>query len=426
MIGGSLLQQLYNIADTYIVGAYLGRVPLAAVGSSFSLMTLLNSVIIGLCLGAGVVFSQYYGENDSDSFYTAVWNASIFIIVISFILVFLSYLLLDHIVVLLNTPLEAIPDTQRYLYIVFSGIIFTSMYNILSVLLRSVGESVAPLWSLAISAVVHIILAVIFICYLDIGVEGPALATVIAQAISVISLAAYVLKRWKILIPPPKNRCYDGKIVFRVVLSASLTGIQQSAMNLGILMIQGLVNSFGVIVMAAFTVVVKIDTLGYLAAQEFGNALGIFVAQNRGAKLNHRIVRGTHYAMITSVIYCGLVSLIVNIFAEQMIVIFVGLGEPEVVAVGIRYLRIEGTCYIGVGILFLLYGYFRGLEKSWVSIVLTVVSLGLRVCISYTFTSDSGFGWGPEIIWLSIPIGWMAADILGLILIGKTKIGKLT
>lgn len=422
MIGGSLLQQLYNIVDTYIVGVYLGRVPLAAVGSSFSLMVLLNSVVIGLCLGAGIVFSQYYGENDKEGFFTAVWNATLFILVVSIALTVVSYALLDDMIVWLKTPEEAVEDTRRYLWIAFSGIVFTSIYNILAALLRSVGESVAPLWFLAISAVVHIILAVAFICCWNVGVEGPAVATVAAQAISVVGLALYIWKCWKKLIPPQENRHYDGKIIARVIASASFTSIQQSAMNLGILMIQGLVNSFGVVVMAAFTVVVKIDTLGYLAAQEFGNALGIFIAQNCGAKLPGRIVKGTRYAMLTSVIYCGAVSAFVNLLAGPLIALFIGTGDAEVMEVGIQYLRIEGSCYIGIGILFLLYGYFRGLEKAWISIVLTVVSLGLRVCISYICAPDSGLGWGPKIIWLSIPIGWAAADIVGLLLVKNTKI----
>ena len=275
---------------------------------------------------------------------------------------------------------------------------------------------------MAISAVVHIILAVAFICCWNVGVEGPAVATVAAQAISVVGLALYIWKCWKKLIPPQENRHYDGKIIARVIASASFTSIQQSAMNLGILMIQGLVNRFGGVVMAAFTVVVKIDTLGYLAAQEFGNALGIFIAQNCGAKLPGRIVKGTRYAMLTSVIYCGAVSAFVNLLAGPLIALFIGTGDAEVMEVGIQYLRIEGSCYIGIGILFLLYGYFRGLEKAWISIVLTVVSLGLRVCISYICAPDSGLGWGPKIIWLSIPIGWAAADIVGLLLVKNTKI----
>ena len=419
MIGGSLLQQLYNIVDTYIVGIYLGRIPLAAVGSSFSLMVLLNSVVIGLCLGAGVVFSQYYGEKDKEGFYTAVWNAAFFIMSVSIILTVISYILLDDMIVWLRTPQEAIPDTRDYLWIVIAGIVFTGMYNILAVLLRSVGESLAPLWFLAISAVVHIVLAVVFICIWDMGVEGPAAATVAAQAISVIGLAFYVWKDWRDLIPPKGNRRRDGKIILRVVSSASLTSIQQSAMNFGILMIQGLVNSFGVVVMAAFSVVVKIDTLGYLATQEFGNALGIFVAQNHGARLHRRIARGVRQAALTAVLYCGLISLLVNLFAGPLMVLFVGSNDPAVVAVGVQYLRIEGSCYIGIGLLFLLYGYFRGLEKSWISIVLTVISLGLRVCISYICAPESGLGLGPPVIWLSIPIGWAAADIAGLILVKR-------
>lgn len=190
------------------------------------------------------------------------------------------------------------------------------------------------------------------------------------------------------------------------------TCIQQSVMNFGILMIQGLVNSFGVTVMASFAAAVKIDTIAYMPAQEFGNAYSLFVSQNYGAGKNDRIKRGTNIAFVTSIVFCAAVSLMIFIFAGSLMEIFVAEGEKAIIAEGVRYLRIEGAMYVGIGILFLWYGYFRGINKPHISLVLTVISLGTRVALSYALAPNTALG--VLAIWLAIPTGWILADLTGL------------
>lgn len=193
-----------------------------------------------------------------------------------------------------------------------------------------------------------------------------------------------------------------------------LTCAQQSVMNFGILMVQGLVNSFGVNVMAAFAAAVKIDAFAYLPVQDFGNAFSTFVAQNTGAQKAERIRKGIRSALWVSVGFCLVSSLLVCLFAAPLMGLFVEPGETEIIAVGVEYLRIEGMCYCGIGILFLLYGLFRGLGRPGVSVVLTVVSLGTRVALAYLLAPIPAVGL--KGIWWAVPIGWVLADLAGLVL----------
>jgi Na+-driven multidrug efflux pump len=184
-------------------------------------------------------------------------------------------------------------------------------------------------------------------------------------------------------------------------------------MNLGILMIQGLVNSFGTTVMAAFAAAVKIDTLAYMPAQEFGNAYSLFISQNFGAKKRNRIYIGTKNAIMVSVVFCMFISTVIWMFSDAFMKLFVDVKETVIIAEGVRYLRIEGSFYFGIGILFLLYGYYRGIQKAGMSLVLTVISLGTRVSLSYILAQNTSLG--VQAIWWSIPIGWILADTVGIL-----------
>ena len=205
-----------------------------------------------------------------------------------------------------------------------------------------------------------------------------------------------------------------------VVRFSAAASVQQSVMNFGILMIQGLVNSFGTNVMAAFAVAVKIDSFAYMPAQEFANAFSIFISQNFGAGKKDRVKAGIRSAVKTSVIFCLSVSVIIFIFAPQLMKIFVDVAEVEIINIGTGYLHVEGSFYLGIGILFLLYGYYRAIGKPEMSVVLTVISLGTRVLLAYVLAPIPQIGvWG---IWWAIPIGWFLADMTGLLYLKKVKI----
>lgn len=419
MILGNLLQQLYNVADTLIVGKTIGATALSAVGSSYALMVLLTSIILGLCMGSGVVFAQLYGAGRMDDLKTSIWNALAFILLVSVAINTVSYALLDRFIVWLNIPAQAVAFTRTYLRIILAGMTFVSVYNFFAGVLRSIGNTVVPLIFLAVAAVTNIVLDLILILVFKMGVAGAALATVAAQALSAVCIAVYFFAKARHLCPARRHRRFDKRLLRLIVSNSVLTSIQQSIMNLGILMVQGLVNSFGFAASAAFAAVVKIDAFAYMPAQDFGNAFSTYIAQNVGAGRTERIHKGMRTAIQISSVFCVLASLCVCAFARPLMLLFVKAGETEIIAIGMQYLRIEGLFYIGIGVLFLLYGLFRGFGKAGVSIILTVVSLGSRVALAYALSAVPTLGLIG--IWWSVPIGWALADLIGLLIYRRYK-----
>lgn len=409
LIFGNLLQQLYNVADTLIVGRTIGKTALVAVGSSFTLMILLTSIILGLCMGTSVVFSNFYGAGNYKLLRHSVFNSFAFIMSVSLVVNFASFLLVEVFIKLLQIPPEAADDTRGYLNVILFGMIFVAIYNFVVAILRSIGNTVVPLIFLAISTILNIILDLLFILKFGMGVKGAAWATVTAQMTSCVGISIYYFVASKRFIPRGDELHFDKDILRLVFENSVLTSIQQSVMNFGILMVQGLVNSFGVYVAAAFAAVTKIDGFFYMPSQEFGNAFSIFAAQNYGAKDMSRVGESLKKALMISAVFCMTASVFVWVFARNLMMFFVE-GEQEIIRIGVSYLRIEGAFYIGIGFLFILYGLYRGILKPQMSIVLTVLSLGLRVALAYIMSSFMGV----EGIWYSIPIGWAVADAVGL------------
>ena len=411
MILGNLLQQFYNIADTLIVGRFLGAKALAAVGSAYTLMIFLTSVLLGLCMGSGVVFSLQYGARAHEALKRSIVVSLVLIGVITLLLNIAVFVWIDPILRLLQVPAEVYILMRDYLWIIFGGIGFTFLYNYYASLLRAVGNSVLPLVFLAVAVVLNIVLDLVFILSFGWGVRGAALATVIAQAVSGIGLCFYSLYRFPDFRVSRQNMQLKWATVKEIATYSSLTCAQQSVMNFGILMVQGLINSFGTAVMAGFAAAVKIDSFAYMPVQDFGNAFSTFIAQNFGAGKHERIRKGIRVAVRVTLIFCLIISVLVFVLARPLMLIFIPAHETEIISIGVEYLRIEGAFYCGIGWLFLLYGFYRAVRKPGMSVVLTVISLGVRVALAYTLAAIPGIGvWG---IWWSIPIGWFLADIFG-------------
>ena len=412
MIIGSLLQQCYNIADTLIVGQYIGSGALAAVGSAYTLMVFLISILLGLSMGSGTVFSLQYGAGQMKALRRSIYVSAVLIGTVTIALNIVALSFIHPILKLLQIPND-IYQMMYYLWIIFWGIGFTFIYNFYAALLRAIGDAVTPLWFLAVSVVLNISLDLFFILQLDWGIKGAAIATIVAQGVSALGIMGYTYIKCPELRLHRSDLHFDRRCLKEITSFSALTCVQQSVMNLGILMVQGLVNSFGTMVMAAFAAAIKIDSFAYMPVQEFGNAFSTFIAQNFGAKKYERIRKGVKSALITTVVFSLFISVLVFLFAKPLMLIFVRPHEIEILNVGIGYLRIEGAFYCGIGILFLLYGYYRAIRMPGMSVVLTVVSLGTRVALSYELAAIPSIG--VTGIWWSIPIGWFIADMIGII-----------
>ncbi len=412
MIAGSLLQQVYQIVDTIIVGKALGSAALVSVGSSYSVMVLLTSVVLGLCMGSGIVFAQAYGAKSYDRLKTALFNAFVLVLGTSLLLNAAAFFLIRPLMKWLSIPPEARTMTEDYLNIILIGMVFVTLYHFLASVLRSVGNTLLPLVFLGISSLLNVVLDLLFVLGFGLGVGGAAWATVIAEAGSAVLIVVYFVRKQPQLCPEKRHCHLQKQVLSHVFHQSSLTALQQSVMNFGILMVQGLVNSFGFAAGAAFTVAVKIDTLAYLPAQDFGNAFSTYIAQNYGAGKEERIQRGSVVALKLSLCFCVLISLFVCLFAKPLLLCFIEATDLETLRIGASYLRIVGASYAGIGILFLLYGFYRGINRPMMSVVLTVLSLGTRVLLAYLLAGIPAVGL--QGVWLAIPIGWVLADAVGL------------
>ena len=414
LICGNLFQQLYNLTDTWIVGRFIGEGALGAVGSSYTLLTFLTSILLGLCMGSAAYFSIQFGRGDMARLRQGIFQAFVLIGGLTLVLNMAVYLLLGGFLWLLRIPAEVAGLTRTYLLWIFGGIAATFLYNFFANLLRAVGDSATPLAFLGVSVGLNIGLDVLFVVPLHLGVMGAALATVIAQYASGLGLMAWAWKKYPALRVRREDMVWERRSLSNVFSLSFFTCLQQSVMNFGILLVQGLVNSFGTAVMAAFAVAVKIDTVAYMPVQDFGNAFSTFVAQNYGAGKRDRIRAGVKWAAACEVLFCLAVGGAVCLLAPRLLAFFAGAEAAEVIAIGTGYLRIEGSCYLGIGVLFLLYGYFRAVNRPAVSLVLTICSLGTRVALAYALSALPALG--VTGIWLSIPIGWFFADTVGIVL----------
>ena len=411
MMAGNLLQQFYNIADTLIVGRFLGSNALAAVGSAYTLMTFLTSILLGLSMGAGALFSIYQGQGDTQRLKAAVLHAFGLIFVIAAVLNVGVYLFIDPIMAFLHVPKQVYPLMRDYLWIIFAGVGAAFLYNFFAGLLRAMGNSSVPLIFLSISACLNIGLDLLFVLVFGWGVKGAAGATVIAQYAAGLGITLYTSIRCKNFLPSRTDLRWNGHILREICSLSILTCVQQSVMNFGILMVQGLVNSFGPVIMAAFAAAVKIDSFAYMPVQDFGNAFSTFVAQNYGAGKEERIRIGIKKSVQLTLLFCIFVSAVVVLFARPLMLLFVQPQETEILAEGVKYLRIVALFYWGIGCLFLLYGFYRAVKRPGMSVVLTVISLGMRVLLAYLLSAFVGVTG----IWAAIPVGWILADVTGLV-----------
>ena len=358
---GNLLQQCYNIADTLIVGRVLGPDALAAVGSSYALIVFVTSVFIGLCMGCSALFSIHYGARDLKALRRSVYSSMLIIGGTTLTLNAAALIFLNPIIRLMQTPAEVERLTYDYLFVTFCGMVPVCVYNFYAFLLR---------------------------------------------------LCLYTRRRYPELNLTRADCKTEMESLRRVSSWSFLTCLQQSVMNFGILMVQGLVNSFGTSVMAAFAAAVKIDSFAYMPVQDFGNAFSTFIAQNFGAGRAGRIRRGIRSAVIVTTLFSLAVSALVFWLSPWLMSLFVSEDESGIIAIGVEYLRIEGSFYVGIGWLFLLYGLYRAVALPSMSVVLTVVSLGTRVALAYALAAIPSVGYTG--IWWSVPIGWALADITGL------------
>ena len=378
VLGALILQAAYGAVDLLVVGRFGSTSGLSAVSTGSQVLNLVTFVVTQFAMGITVLIARYLGEKRPEQIGSVIGGSAVVFTMIAVGLFIVMVGFAHPISVLMQAPKEAVELTSVYVRICGGGIFFIVAYNLLSAIFRGLGDSKSPLLFVFVACIVNVIGDIVLVAGFHMDAAGAAIATVISQYISGIGLMIYVYIRYPELRLKYEDTKFVKRTAYDIAILSGMTCLQQSVMNFGILMVQGIVNSFGTQIMAAFAVSVKIDTIAYMPVQDFGNAFSTFIAQNFGAGKYDRIKDGIKKALKSVVLFCIFISAIVFIFAKPLMMIFVNAESTEIINIGVQYLRIEGACYIGIGILFMLYGYYRAINKPSMSVVLTVISLGIR------------------------------------------------
>ncbi len=418
LIIGNFFVLTYNAVDSIIVGRFVGANALAALGAASPVMNIMLFLIIGICLGMSVLMGNYFGSNDIDKLKRVISTSILAGGLFTVLIVVLGFFFTHSILALMKTPAEIIEDATTYLQIIFIGLIFTFIYNIYAATLRSMGNSKVSLYFLIASAFLNVILDILFVVIWKQGVAGAALATVIAEAFSALFCVLYVRFNIPFLRFKRSEFILDRDFLKIIMSYSSVAAMQQITLHLGKFLIQGAVNPLGVFVIAAFNAVTRIDDFVMIVQQNIGHGITGFLAQNKGKGNYSRIRKGFIIGVKMEVFYSLLMTIIIFFFAKELMVLFVGKGEQQVVEEGVQYLKIMSILYLLPGLTNVIQGYFRGLGKMKKTLNSTSIQIIVRVTTAYLIASYFGIkGFA-----LACLIGWIF--MLGYQVPVLLKIGK--
>lgn len=414
---GNLLQQLYNTVDSIVVGQFIGSEALAAVSSSNSLINLIIGMFLGISTGAGVIISQYYGARNETKMQQAVHTSIGLCFIGGIILIFVGIAFSPAILRMMGTPEEVMPNSVIYFRIFFAGSLFNLTYNMAAGILRAVGDSKNPLYFLAASSVTNIILDILFVVIGGMGVEGVAIATVIAQALSMV-LCLRTLAKAEDIYRLDFKKIKLNKPMVRMILTTGLpTGFQHSIISLSNVIVQANINAYGAMAMAGFGCYLKIDGFAQLPMQSFCLAATTFTGHNIGARKPERVKKGIKENIIICMIYVGVVSTILFGFAPQLVRIF--STEPEVIRYGTITMRMIIPFYVLLPVHQVLMGTMRGAGKTMYSMAFSVSNMCVLRMIYINLLVPLFPSY--EAVMLCYPITWFGTTLLDTLYIWKGK-----
>jgi putative MATE family efflux protein len=418
MVFGNMFQQLYNVVDSIIIGNYLGKEALAAVGAAFPIIFLLISLIIGLGSGITIIVSQYFGAKKFTDVKRTIDTAYIILFVASLIVTVVGIAFSAPIFRLTGLPEEIMPNAITYINVYFTGMVFFFGFNGTSAILRGMGDSKTPLYFLVIATLTNILLDLLFIVVFGWGIEGAALATVISQAGAFITAIIYLNKRHEIVNVSFRKFIFDYEIFKSSIRIGLPSGMQQTFVAAGLIALYGIVNQFGTETIAAYSVATRIDSFASLLAMNFAAALAAFVGQNVGAQKTERVKAGLRSTWIITSIISVTISALVILFGKQLMAVFT--PDPEVIRLGYEYLIIVSSFYIVFSTLFVISAVMRGSGDTLIPMFITLFALWVvRVPASYYLADKIGVTG----IWWAVPLGWSVGMILGYLyyLTGRWK-----
>lgn len=390
LILGNLFQLTYNAVDSMIVGRFIGKEALAAVGTASPVMNMIILGISGICIGASVLMSNFFGAKDEEMVKKEMATTAVFGFFFSMAVVLLGMAAARPLLEALSVPGEILGIATVYLRIIFLGAPFTYFYNAVSAALKSVGDSKTPLKFLAFASVLNGVLDLIFIGGLGFGIVCSAATTVIAEAVSAVLCIGYVYRKIPMLRLTPSEFRVDRELLKRTLQYGGVTALQQSCQPVGKLLIQGAVNTMGVDVIAAFNAVTRVDDYAFTPEQSISHGITTFVAQNEGAKKWERTGQGFRTGLLLEFGYWVLICGVILLLKGPIMSLFVGSGEERIIELGVHYLSLMALFYLFPAFTNGMQGFFRGMGNMSITLVGTVVQTGLRVIFVYLLTPSMG------------------------------------
>lgn len=420
MMLGNILQQLYNVVDAVIVGKYLGKTALGAVGATGSICFLIIGFATGICSGFSILVAQSYGAGDYSRMRKYTVNSLYLCAAVSLILTAVTLIFTRPILVLINTPSDIIDQAYRFLFISFAGLTVTILYNILSCIMRALGDSRSPLIFLGISTVLNIFLDITFIRVFDSGVGGAAIATIISQFIASMLCLYYIKKKFEILIPDKNELAFEPKMAQNLISIGLPMALQFSITAIGTIIIQNEINKLGTNYVVAVTAASKIQNIVTGPMECLGVTLATYCGQNKGARNYRRITEGMKMGSAVSICYCVLSWAFVNLLGRYIALLFVESNDIAVIDLAMYYLRITTSFFPVLGILFLFRNSLQGLGYSMLPMTAGITELTARTLVAKLLVAAIGYTG----VCLAGPIAWFAADVL-LIITAIVKLPKL-
>ena len=403
MMLGNFFQQAYTMADSVIVGRFVGEDALAAVGASYSLTNVFISIAIGGGVGASVITSQTFGRRDYPRMKRSVSTALLAFLAISIALGGVGLLFSRQIMVLLNTPQNILADATTYLNIYFIGLPFLFMYNVLSSMFNALGKSRIPLYLLIFSSLLNIGLDIWMVGPLQMGVAGAAWATLIAQGISAVLSFSIFLRELKTYPGKLEGRFFDLRELQNMGRVALPSILQQSTVSIGMMLVQSVVNSFGSQMLAGYSAAMRIESICIVPMSAMGNAISSYTAQNIGAGKEDRVKSGyrVSYGIIFAI--AAAICLVVQMLARPLISLFLEAPSAAAFDTGIACVRFMGWFYVLIGLKMISDGVLRGAGDMTMFTVANLVNLGLRVILAVTLAPRFGI----QFVWMAVPAGWL-------------------
>jgi putative MATE family efflux protein len=411
MLIGNVFQQLYTVVDSIVVGQFVGKEALAAVGSSFSIIFLLIALIMGVTMGSGIMVSQFYGAREMEKVRRTISTAYVYVFVASVVLTAAGILLARPLLLLLDTPPEILDQATVYLRIIFGGMIVSFGYNALTAVFRAVGDSKTPLYFLIVATLTNVVLDLVFVVTFGWGVAGAAWATIISQGIAfLLSWIAIQRSPHEVLHIDVRHLVFDRGLFAQSMRIGIPSGIQQVLVAMGFMAITRIVNGFGTDTIAAYTAASRLDSFAGMPAMNFSMALVTFVGQNLGARKPDRVRKGLGVTLLMSSAVAAVATAVMVLAKGALIRIF--SSDPAVVTIGGHYLVIVGSGYLLFSAMFVMGSVPRGAGDTMIPMLITLCTLWIiRVPLSAWLSSFMG----SDGIWWSIPAAWLMGTVLSTV-----------